>query len=115
MRALQNIVMGRKDEVLFQASIGLLLIQVIHIFQAINIRQLKVISTLFLLGLKVDIAAGKLVVPADGSETLHALEGDGDSVKPIGDLYRDGVTQGSPCLLEVGELSDLLTIQPNLP
>ena len=56
-----------------------------------------------------------MTVPTDLGEGLHTLQRHDDPLNPIGDLDRyriEGLPSG---LLEIGELRDLLAVEPNLP
>ena len=54
-------------------------------------------------------------VPADVAEIAHALQGHGDALQPVGDLDRYRVELNAAGLLEISELGDFLSVQPDFP
>ncbi len=54
-------------------------------------------------------------VPGFVPDGCGVVERDQDAVQPVGDLDRDRVERHAADLLEVGELRDLLPVQPDLP
>src|SRR6185503_17702462 len=48
-------------------------------------------------------------------DRFGVVEGDEDAFEAVGDLHRDGVERHAAHLLEVGELRDLLPVEPDLP
>ncbi len=53
--------------------------------------------------------------PAEVENVVDVLEVHGDALEAIGELGGDGCEIDAPGLLEVGELSDLLTVEEHLP
>ena len=67
------------------------------------------------LGLQMHIAVGIAFVPGQVLEMGYALQSHHDSLESVGDLDRDGLERLAAGLLEVGELGDLLAVQPDFP
>ena len=70
---------------------------------------------MFELFLTADLAVGHACAPFLIPDGFGVVERDEDAFKPIGDLDRDGVERHAAHLLEVGELRDLLPVEPDLP
>ena len=115
MRALEHVIMSGQDELALQAGLSLGLEQVVHAAQALDICHLEVVAAVLLLSLQVDVAIRALGRPADLAEAGDALQGDGDALQPVGQLDRYRIEKLPASLLEVGELGDLLPIEPDFP
>ena len=115
--------MRRDDETLREAGVGFGGEEVVHGADAFDVGGLEIIFGVFELFLTADLAIGH---DADGFPVLDAppglvpdgfgvVERDEDAFEPVGDLDRDGVERHAAHLLEVGELRDLLPVEPDLP
>ena len=70
---------------------------------------------MFVFAHQVHIAVSAFTVPADILKVTHTLQGHGDAFQTVGDLNRNRVQLNAARLLEVGELGDLLPVQPDFP
>ncbi len=115
MRTLEHVIMRGDDEPLLEAGIGFGGGEIVHRADAFDIGGLEIIFGVFELLLTADLAVGHaravFLVP-DGA---RVVERDQDAFEPVGDLNRDGVERHAAHLLEVGELRDLLPVEPDLP
>ena len=62
-----------------------------------------------------NLAVGYVRAVGFAPNLFGVVERDEDAFKPVGDLDRDGVERHAAHLLEVGELRDLLPVEPDLP
>ncbi len=115
MRAAQDIVVGRNDQAPLHASLCLGLVQAVHLVQALDVGQLKVIDAVLHLGPPVDVAVGVRAVPVDVPHGPHLLQVHDDALQAVGQLHRHGVQVQPTGLLEIGVLADLLAVEPHLP
>jgi len=105
----------RQHQPLLQAGVGFGLEQIVHLAQAVQVRHFKIILAVFLLRLQIDIAVRAGGAPLDIAEIGHLLQRDGDALQPIGDLHCNRIDHNPASLLEIGELGDLLPVQPDFP
>ncbi len=115
MGALQNVVVCRQHQSGGQGALGFRLRPRVHLPQIGDTGDLEVVAAALLFGGQVHVAVGVALVPGDGSEMIEVVEGDQDPFESVGDLNRHRVEHDSPGLLEVGELGDLLPIEPDFP
>ncbi len=83
--------------------------------QFFNVGELEIIFAELLLALQIDISICELIVPADVLEISHSLQRHRNSFQSIGQFDGDWIQIQSTRLLEVSELGDFKTIQPDLP
>jgi len=94
---------------------GLCFTEIIHLAQIVDIGHFKVIGTVLDLTAQQNVPIGDVAVPPDRRESVDALQHHHDALEAIGDLNRDRVELKPTGLLKVGELRDLLAIQPHFP
>ena len=82
---------------------------------ALDVGQLEVIDTVFDLLLTIDLAVRVDAIEVDRPDLGPLLEIHDDPLQPIGDLHADGVQTNASGLLEIGELCDLLAVEPDFP
>ena len=82
---------------------------------ALDIGDFEIIFGVFELFLTADLAVGDACAVFFVPDGFGVVERDEDAFEPVGDLDRDGVERNAAHLLEVGELRDLLPVEPNLP
>ena len=70
---------------------------------------------MLLFALQVYVSIGASISPADISEIPHPLQRHGDPFQPVRNFHRGRFQHLAAGLLEVGELGDLLAIEPDLP
>ncbi len=115
VRALEHIIMGGDDQPLGQAGFGLGPVEVVHLAQAAYIGHLIIIFAVLELLLAAELSIFDGLVPGLVPNGSGVIEGDQDAVQAVGDLDGDGVEALAADLLEIGELGDLLPVQPDLP
>ncbi len=82
---------------------------------ALHIRVVEVVPAHLVLRLAEDLAVRDARRVSDLLEVRHALQRHHDPLDAVGDLHRHRVERHPAGLLEVGELGDLQTVQPDLP
>ena len=107
--------MGGQDQSLGQAGFGLGPVEVVHLAKAAYIRDFIIIFAVLELFLAAELAVFDGVVPGLIPNGGGIVEGDEDAVEAVGDLDGDGVEALPADLLEIGELGDLLAVEPDLP
>ena len=115
MGTFNDIVVSRQHQAPCQRVFRLLGEQRKHLPQVGHIGNFIVVSGMFAFRHLVHIAIGAAFVPADKLEIAYFLQAHGNALKPISDLDRGHVQNDPARLLEVGELSDFLTVQPDFP
>jgi len=63
----------------------------------------------------VNVPIRTVFIPADHFEIAHFLQAHGNALKTISDLNRGHIQNNPTCLLEVSELGDFLSVQPDFP
>ncbi len=107
--------MRRRDQATLDAGVGLGLVDLVECLEAVDIGQLKVVDAVVDLGRAVDLIVGVDAIDIDLPDLGLVLEIHDDAVQPIGDLDADRIQGQAAGLLEVGELGDLLAVEPDLP
>ena len=83
------------------------------------IRLLEIVAGHFHLVLVEHITIGHLASGSLGPQqvvnTVNTLQIHGDALDAIGNFTRDGIAFQASGLLEIGELGDFHTVQPDLP
>ena len=111
----QDVVVGGGHQPSFDAGLGLGLVELVELLLPLHVGQLEVVDAVLDLLLPVDLAVGVDAVEVDGPDLVLALEVHGDALQAVGDLHAHRVQGQAAGLLEVGELGDLLAVQPDLP
>ena len=103
------------DETLRETGVGFGGEEVVHGADAFDVGGLEIIFGVFELFLTADLAVGDACAVFFVPDGFGVVERDEDAFEPVGDLDRDGVERHAAHLLEVGELRDLLPVEPDLP
>ena len=107
--------MGGDDEALCEAGVGFGGEEIEHLAGAFDIRNFIIIFGVFELLRAPELAIGDACAVLFIPDGFGVVEGDEDAFEAVGDLDRDGVERHAAHLLEVGELRDLLPVEPDLP
>ena len=94
---------------------GLGLIDLEHLLEPLHVRHLEVVDAVLHLRLPVELAEGVHAVDVDVPHLRLVLQVHDDAVEAVGDLDAHGVQRQAARLLEVGELGDLLPVEPDFP
>ena len=111
----EYVVVGGGDEATLDAGFGFGVVEIAQGTLALDVGQLKVVDTVFDLLLAVDFAVCVDAVEVDGPDFGALLEVHDDALQPVGDFDADGVEADAAGLLEVGELGNLLAVEPDFP
>jgi hypothetical protein len=115
VRAFEDVVVGRQDEAALQAGAGFGVEEVVHLAQARDVGNFKVVFAVLVLFGAADFAVGHARAPGFVPDGFGVVEGDEDALETIGDFDSHGVKGQAADLLEVGELGDFLAIEPDFP
>ena len=115
VRAFEDVVVRGDDETLRETGVGFGGEEVVHGADAFDVGGLEIIFGVFELFLTADLAVGDACAVFFVPDGFGVVERDEDAFEPVGDLDRDGVERHAAHLLEVGELRDLLPVEPDLP
>jgi len=85
------------------------------LLEPLHICQLKLVDAVFNFGRFVDFVVAVHTIDVDVPHLGFALQRHHNAVETVGDLDTHRVECQTARLLEIGELGDLLTIQPNFP
>ncbi len=107
--------MSRHNQPGLQAAAGLVLIGVVYAAQRLYISHFKVIAAMLYFRLEQDVVVGYAGAPIELPYRIHPLQCKGNTIQSVGNLYGDRVQVDAAGLLKVGELGDLLPIQPHFP
>src|SRR5262249_56518806 len=115
VRALDRIVISGKHEARLDQPVrfGLELLEELE--EERGIRVLEIEAAPFDLGLEEEIGPRPVLGPAEIHDPIDTLEIARDPLDAVGDLRGDGLEVVSARLLEVGELRDLLAVEPHFP
>ena len=115
VRRLEHIIVGRDDQPLGESGIRFGGVQVVHLAGTVHVRDLIIVFGVLELLPPADLAVGHpcaiFLIP-DGFGIVESNE---DALETVGQLHRDRVERHAAHLLEVGELGDLLPVQPDFP
>ncbi len=89
--------------------------EVVHGADALHVGGFEIIFGMFNFFGMSDLAIGYARAPFLAPDVLGIIKRDEDALQPVGDFNRDGVERHAAHLLEVGELRDLLPVEPDLP
>jgi len=115
VRAFEDVVVRGDDETTRETGVGFGGEEVVHGADAFDVGGLEIIFGVFELFLTADLAVGDACAVFLVPDGFGVVERDEDAFEPVGDLDRDGVERHAAHLLEVGELRDLLPVEPDLP
>jgi len=115
VRAFEDVIVRGDNEPLRETGVGFGGEEVVHGADAFDVGGLEIIFGVFELFLTADLAVGDACAVFFVPDGFGVVERDKDAFKPVGDLDRDGVERHAAHLLEVGELRDLLPVEPDLP
>ena len=110
-----NVFMRGDDQPLLEAGVSFGGKEIVHGADAFNVGGLEIIFGVFEFLLTADLAIGHACAVLFVPDGVRVVERDQDAFEPVGDLNRDGVECHAAHLLEVGELRDLLPVEPDLP
>ncbi len=113
--ALQHVVIGRDDGSCCQGALALIFVDIINFAEAVDVGNIEVVHAMFDFAAVEDIAVLQIAQPVDLPGGVFALQRQGDTLQTIGDFDRNGIEFEAACLLEIGELGDLLPIHPHFP
>ncbi len=115
MGAFEVVVVRGDDELRIQTAARFAFIGVIDAFQRIDIGDVEVIFAVLDLRLEQHIPIAHAGAEIHFPDAVRALQGEGDAVEAVGDFDGDGIELRAARLLEVGELGDLLAVEPHFP
>ena len=115
VRAFENVVVRGDDETLRETGFGFGGEEVVHGADTFDVGGLEIIFGVFEFLLTADLAVGHARAVFLAPDGFGVVERDQDAFQPIGELHRDWVERHAAHLLEVGELRDLLPVEPDLP
>ncbi len=115
VRGLEDVIVRGDEQTLFETGVGFGGVEIVHLAGALDIGDLIIIFGVFELLAADDLAVGDACAPLFIPDGFGVVERDEDAFEPVGDLDRDGVERDAAHLLEVGELRDLLPVEPDLP
>ena len=104
-----------QDQALLQARQALGRIQLIHLPGTVHSGHFVIILAVFKFFLATHIAVVDPRRPGFAPDGGGVIQRNQDTVQPIGNFNRHRVERHAAHLLEVGELCDLLPIQPDFP
>ena len=107
--------MGRNNQARCKRRSRFLLVVLVDLAQTLNVSMTEVVTTMLDLGLKTQITIGEILVPGDVEERFHALQRQCNAFQTVRDLHGNHIHRLAAGLLKIGELRDLLTIEPDLP
>ena len=115
VRGFEDVIVRGDEQTLREAGVGFGGEEIVHLTGALDVGDLVIIFGMFELLAADDLAVGDARAPLFIPDGFGVIERDEDAFKPVGDLDRDGIKRDAAHLLEVGELRDLLPVEPDLP
>ena len=115
VRAFEDVVVRGDDETGGETGVGFGGEEIVHGADAVDVGGFKIIFGVFELFLSADLAIGDTCAVVFVPDGFGVVERDEDAFETVGDLDRDGVERDAAHLLEVGELRDLLPVEPDFP
>jgi len=107
--------MRRRNQAPFDAGLGLGTVEVAHRPLPLDVCQFKVVDAVLNFLLAVNVPVRVHAVEIYRPDLAAPLQVHDDPLQPVGDLHAHRVQTDPARLLEVGELRDLLAVQPDLP
>ena len=115
MAALQHIIISGDQRITLQRAGALALVGVEDAAQCLDIGDIKIIAAMLNFIAEHHIAIIDAIQPVDFPSRFFPLQRQHDALNAVSDLNADGVEVHAARLLEIGELRDLLPIQPDFP
>ena len=115
MRGLEHIIVRGDKQPLCQAGIRFGGKDIVHLAGTFDIGNFIIIFGMLELFPTDDLTICHPRAPFLIPDGFGIVQGDQNALEPVGDLHRNRVERHTTHLLEVGELRDLLPIQPDFP
>jgi hypothetical protein len=115
VRALETVVIGGEHALALVRAQGLGLVHGEELEEHVHVGFFEVVVRPLDFALVVDIAISDLVVPAEIVDVIHTLEVHGDPLEAVSKLSGNKIQRDAASHLEVSELGDLHSVQPDLP
>ena len=115
MRAFENIVIGWVHQMLVQTALGFCFKLLKIPQEQVLIADLKAILGMLILRMRENFAILNAICPLNLIDRVHFLDIRSQTLQTISHLSSHRLSWQTSDLLEVGELSNFHTIQPNFP
>ena len=112
---LEDVAVGRHRQAQIEQAVGFVGVRTEQLLVGGDVRVVQVVAAHLVLGLPEDLVVADAGRVGDLLEVVDTLQRHDDAFDAIGDLDRNGIQHQPPGLLEVGELGDLETVEPDLP